>query len=87
MGRASGALMVWWDSPLMAILLEHSAAWRAFDAYVNSPAFLRGVIDTFGPQLLQNNPELRHASTLEQRFEGQLVAQGRHGRLRGALRI
>lgn len=64
MGRASGALMVWWDSPLMAILLEHSAAWRAFDAYVNSPAFLRGVIDTFGPQLLQNNPELRHASTL-----------------------
>ena len=47
-----------------AILLEHSAAWRAFDAYVNSPAFLRGVIDTFGPQLLQNNPELRHASTL-----------------------
>ena len=39
----------------MAILLEHSAA-ASFDAYVNSPAFLRGVIDTFGPQLLQSNP-------------------------------
>ena len=61
----SAALLELGQKLAIVDLLEHSAAWRAFDAYVNSPAFLRGVIDTFGPQLLQNNPELRHASTLQ----------------------
>lgn len=62
--QSGDKLMLWWDSPMMAMLLERSAAWREFDAYVNSPSFLQAVIDAFGPQLLPGNPELHHAALL-----------------------
>jgi len=53
---------IWYDSPLMALILAHSHAWRLFDKYLNSPGFLADVIAAFGPQL--DNPEQRFAGLL-----------------------
>jgi len=55
---------VWYDSPLMALILARSPAWRLFDKYLNSPEFLSAAIEAFGPQLLPHNPELRRAADL-----------------------